>query len=259
MRGFTLVELAIVLVVIGLLVGGVLVGQSLIREAELRAVAKEYTGFVTAIHAFRDKYSSLPGDMPNATNFWGQSSTCPGTYTEGSTDGTTCNGNNDGQVFYTGSHINPTRNEVFRFWQHLSNAGMIAGNYNGVTAATNGYYLAADRANSPTSKLGTNIVWTPGYLPNHNGTLLGNMFRYNFLLGFFLGGIKPNTLGNDFILMPIEAYNIDLKLDDGMPGRGVVTSNVAGGCNNAASNQDYDATYTRTNQVKYCWMVMKYQ
>ena len=66
-RGFTLVELSIVLVILGLLVGGVLSGQSLIRAAELRAVSTEHSKFVTAMNSFRDKYFAAPGDMKPPT------------------------------------------------------------------------------------------------------------------------------------------------------------------------------------------------
>jgi len=55
-RGFSLVELAIVLVILGLLVGGVLTGRVLIRASELRTVTTQYQGNVTAARSFRDKY-----------------------------------------------------------------------------------------------------------------------------------------------------------------------------------------------------------
>lgn len=55
-RGFSLVELSIVLVILGLLTGGILAGQSLIRAAELRAVSTEYSRYATAVQSFRDKY-----------------------------------------------------------------------------------------------------------------------------------------------------------------------------------------------------------
>ena len=68
-KGFSLVELSIVLVILGLLIGGILTGQSLIRAAELRSVTTQYQGYVTAVNTFRDKYFALPGDMPNAIDF----------------------------------------------------------------------------------------------------------------------------------------------------------------------------------------------
>src|SRR6478736_3210874 len=69
-KGFSLVELSIVLVILGLLTGGILAGQSLIRAAELRAVGTEYGRYATATQTFRDKYLALPGDFKDATRFW---------------------------------------------------------------------------------------------------------------------------------------------------------------------------------------------
>ena len=71
-RAFSLVELSIVLVILGLLVGGVLSGQSLIAAAALRSVTTQEARWVAATQTFRDKYFALPGDMNNATSFWGR-------------------------------------------------------------------------------------------------------------------------------------------------------------------------------------------
>src|SRR4051812_28937287 len=108
--GFTLVELSIVLVILGLLVGGVLTGQSLIRAAELRAITTEQNRYVTATHTFRDKYFALPGDMTNATAYWGTSGNCPGLAAQGNTTPATCNGNGDGKI---SGNLNATSSEDF--------------------------------------------------------------------------------------------------------------------------------------------------
>ena len=63
-RGFTLIEMASVLVIIGLIVGGILVGQSLIKAAEVRSEVTQMEKFQTAVNTFRDKYGYLPGDIP---------------------------------------------------------------------------------------------------------------------------------------------------------------------------------------------------
>jgi prepilin-type N-terminal cleavage/methylation domain-containing protein len=69
--GFTLIELSIVLVIIGLIVGGILTGQELIKSATVRSEVSELENIETAIYAFRDKYGGLPGDLSNATAFFG--------------------------------------------------------------------------------------------------------------------------------------------------------------------------------------------
>ena len=101
-QGFSLVELSIVLVILGLLTGGILAGQSLIRASQLRAVTTEHDRYVAAVQTFRDKYFALPGDMTNATKFWGAADggdgigfDCRGAETA---DIRTCNGNGDGRI-----------------------------------------------------------------------------------------------------------------------------------------------------------------
>src|ERR1700709_989380 len=64
-RGFTLIELSIVLVIIGLIVGGVLVGRDLINAAQLRAAISQIERYQTAVNTFRAKYGAIPGDMPD--------------------------------------------------------------------------------------------------------------------------------------------------------------------------------------------------
>lgn len=66
-RGFTLVELAIVMIIIGLLIGGILKGQELIANAEVGATVSQIKAIDAATSTFRDKYDALPGDISNAT------------------------------------------------------------------------------------------------------------------------------------------------------------------------------------------------
>ena len=65
-RGVTLVEIAIVLVIIGLLLGGILKGQELINNARVRAIADRQAGLKVAWYAFLDRYQGLPADLWNA-------------------------------------------------------------------------------------------------------------------------------------------------------------------------------------------------
>ena len=67
--GFTLVEIAIVLVIIGLLLGGVLKGQELITQAKIKNVANDLNGMTAAIYGYQDRYKRLPGDDPGATRW----------------------------------------------------------------------------------------------------------------------------------------------------------------------------------------------
>jgi prepilin-type N-terminal cleavage/methylation domain-containing protein len=113
--GFTLIEIAIVLVIIGLLLGGILKGQELINSARVKNLATDFRNIPLFIYGYQDKFKALPGDDPAvATHLTG------GTLaTTGSTPG---NGVIDGAW-------NSTTNthESFLFWQHVRLAGLAPG------------------------------------------------------------------------------------------------------------------------------------
>lgn len=214
-RAFSLVELSIVLVILGLLVGGVLSGQSLIRASELRAASTEYSRWMTASQSFRDKYLALPGDMTNAIAFWGPTAACPGTAGTGTQ---TCNGNGDGRI--DGPAAASQYGEWFTFWQHLANAGLIEGSYNGRAGAT-GLDHTTTR-NAPKSKLG-NGLWFVAHDASAGAAFFPvAVARNNFRVGVPIAGAWP---GNP-IMKPEELWNIDTKLDDGKPGLGAVTTTL---------------------------------
>lgn len=152
--GFTLVELAVVLIVIGLLVGALMVGRSIIHAAELRSIITEFEALQAATKQFQIQYNALPGDMPHATRVWGalddNNTTCRGIPSDGSTK--TCNGDGNGKVWVN-------TNESFRFWQHLNNAGLLAGSYTG-TAGSAGSQHAEIGVNVPTFRGTTGIGWS---------------------------------------------------------------------------------------------------
>lgn len=246
-EGFTLVELSIVLVILGLLVGGVLTGQSLIRAAELRSFATDGAKFTTAIYAFKDKYFALPGDMANATSFWGSlggtgsDATCQNIAATGQA---TCNGNGDGMIIM--SVVDD--DEPFRFWQHLANAGLIEGRWPGRQGGS-----FSPGVNMPGSKLGSKIAWYPLW----SGSPNGSVNRFIQPMG---NGITAMTGYGDLILKPEEVWNIDMKQDDGLPGTGnvMVYKNTTGNCTtatNTAPPGDAGATYVLSNQTKQCMAV----
>ena len=217
-HGFTLVELSIVLVILGLLVGGVLSGQSLIRAAELRSVTADFSRFNTAIFAFRDKYFSFPGDMVNATSFWGiaagsgSDSTC---YTTASTTKATCNGNGDGLIGYDTTNY---FYEAHRAWQHLANAGMIEGSYNG-----QGNVQCIPGTHCPRSRISNT-----GYsLMNISmGGSFGELFSSSFNGNHIIFG-APADITRQVALKPEEAWNIDTKMDDGRPDQGSLQTDTS--------------------------------
>jgi prepilin-type N-terminal cleavage/methylation domain-containing protein len=109
-KGFTLVEIAIVLVIIGLLLGGILKGQEMITQAKIKNVIADMTGVSAAMYGYQDRYRALPGDDKLASR-WGL--TPPGTAGNGVIEGT-----------YVPA---AATNETALFWDHLRRAGFVSG------------------------------------------------------------------------------------------------------------------------------------
>lgn len=111
--GFTLVEIAIVLVIIGLLLGGVLKGQEMIANAKFRNLQSEIQSYAAAVYSFQDRYGALPGDMLAAAAQAQLDSAAPGS------------NNNNGQI--QGNNCSAAANESCMAWQHLRYANLIPG------------------------------------------------------------------------------------------------------------------------------------
>lgn len=113
--GFTLIELAIVLVIIGLLLGGVLKGQELINSAKAKSMANDFKNTQILLYAYQDKFRALPGDDANVANHVtnGVLATTGGTVGNARIEG---NWNSDTQT-----------EESYLFWQHVRLAGLASG------------------------------------------------------------------------------------------------------------------------------------
>lgn len=108
-KGFTLVEIAIVLVIIGLLLGGVLKGQELINNAKVKRVNNDFNGTSAAIYAYFERYNALPGDDKNAATRW---------------TGATA-GDGDGAIGAGKDWVTGTENT--NAWDHMRRSGLIGG------------------------------------------------------------------------------------------------------------------------------------
>jgi prepilin-type N-terminal cleavage/methylation domain-containing protein len=205
-RGFTLVELAIVLVIIGLIIGGVLVGQDMIRAAEIRATAGQIEKYNATVNTFRDKFQFMPGDI-----------TASAAARFGFLTRTGAVGAGDGNGLLAGCAANATivGCETVLFWRDMNDANMIDGSFQ-VTAAISAAGVAATNPDAvkaflPEAKLGRgNVVSVFGF----RGV---NYYQVGTVTSLAAG--VPTLAAS---LTPQEAFNIDAKMDDGKPATGTV-------------------------------------
>lgn len=206
--GFTLIELSIVLVIIGLIVGGVLVGQDLIKAAEIRATVSQYEKYNTSMNTFRTKYNGMPGDLAMAqVNAFGLNPAA-GALTAGG-DG---NGLIESSV---ASNLNLPKIEPVLIWQQLA-ASNLSGDNAGVDLTTGALPAGTAPATYlPAARLGRGNFWLAGSSAGVNYYGLSNPTVFaasGAAYGIAAGGG----------LTPIEAFNIDSKIDDGLPNAGIV-------------------------------------
>jgi prepilin-type N-terminal cleavage/methylation domain-containing protein len=114
-KGFTLVEIAIVLVIIGLLLGGILKGQEMITQAKIKNVIADFSGISAAYHGYQDRYRAIPGDDPQAATRWTGAAIS-------ATAGEPGNG-----VVQGGWNSATAGDESRLWWDHLRRAGFVSG------------------------------------------------------------------------------------------------------------------------------------
>lgn len=194
--GFSLVEAAIVLVIVGLLLGSILKGQELINSSRVRSLAELTTGVQTAYFGFVDRYRAVPGDMSVAR---AQDAIGAAVINKG--------GNEDGRL---GPVAGNDWVEPLALWEHISRAGFIQeGDYDsgGAAPASEATY---EDGNSPTNPFNGAIIM--GRTSDYSGNA-------SVRLNLSLGRNVPVSI----------ARELDIKLDDGLPDTGTLRFTVPDG------------------------------
>lgn len=193
--GFTLVEIAIVLVIIGLLLGGVLKGQELINSAKVKNFATDFRNIPLFIYGYQDKYKALPGDHATAATVvtGATNATTPTTSGGVACASSICRGNG---VIDGTWNSSTTTDETYLFWQHARLAGLAAG---------------------PTSTADAN------YIPkNADGSIIGIESGSAATGGAYISGLTPTYLVCSQGILGKFAKQLDITLDDGDTATGSV-------------------------------------
>jgi prepilin-type N-terminal cleavage/methylation domain-containing protein len=139
--GFTLVEIAIVLVIVGLLIGGGLKGQEMITNAKLKRIESDNAGIAAAMFSYQDRYLQLPGDDNGADDrfdvYASGGSAALGTAANGDGDGII--GVGDDWALDTTTAWAEDTQETLKFFGHMRAAGLVPGGGTDSTRPTNAY------------------------------------------------------------------------------------------------------------------------
>lgn len=215
--GFTLVELAIVLVIIGLLVGGVLAGQELINQAKIRSVIRQVSEMDVAANTFRAKYGKIPGDFNRASMYGINHPKDSGTANLALTVNSGNNGNGDGLLQDSTGKIGYESGalpdgEMLNIFVMLSNTELIKGTFTQTDGCSGGTCNTTIGTGIPVTALNDGMMVLTEMATN----------RFVYALGVLnnLTILDPDSMGNT---MTTEmAFALDSKLDDGNPMTGAV-------------------------------------
>lgn len=181
--GFTLIELAIVLVIIGLLLGGVLKGQELINSAKVKNLANDFRTIPVYIYGYQDKFKALPGDDKAAS-----------THVSATKDG-----NGDGALAGKWYDVKAEDTEAYNFWQHVRLANLAAG----PTDAANTDWRPTNADGGPIGIMaGTNIAASSAMKDKS-----GNAIKGSYVI------CSRGILGK-------YVTQLDVTMDDGKPDTG---------------------------------------
>lgn len=244
-KGFTLVELAIVMTIIGLLIGGILKGQELINNARITSTVAQVKAYQAAVTTFRDQYQATPGDMLNGQT---RLPNC---------NNAMCNGNGDGLIGggdWTVAQAalaatNTAGGEMTLAWIHLKTANLIEG----IAASGTTSVAPAFGTTNPMSRLagsGFKIASNTGTAtPSTSSVVPGGV------VAILMNGAVTTAISATngvTALTPGQAAQLDRRLDDGVGDTGsvVAMSATESGCH------DDDGVYAESSSARACSLVI---
>lgn len=234
-RGFTLLEMSIVIVIIGLIAGGIVAGQSFIRSSQLTTLVNDGKLYQRAFGMFEDAYAAPPGDFRTATSVWPSAAG---------------NGNGDGRIY---GAVGGTQGEMFLAWQHLQMGGFITGNYTGV-AGSLGILNCVPGSNAPTTSMDrVGMQFQDLSTPEYTGATYFDGFYYRpLMIGL---ATSLNALCWAVFLPPKDMLTIDSKYDDGLPGMGSIRS-LKSDTSCVSGTDPATATYITSTKSQQCRLLM---
>jgi prepilin-type N-terminal cleavage/methylation domain-containing protein len=215
-RGFTLVEMSIVLVIIGLIIGGILKGQEIIASARQKAVINQVNAVRAATNTYFDRYRALPGDDPSAN---------------ANIDGNVVSGNGNGIVgtaVNTSAALGTTAEnalENYQFFNGLIAAGLLNGGQVTNGAAPNPVYFGTSALPAaPISGSGMTVI---------NGTQTGDLSAASSRTTHWVR-VHKSTGVPQAAMSPRTLANIDNQVDDGLSQTGGVREADVAACRGGA-------------------------
>ena len=219
-RGFTLIEMSIVLIIIGLIIGGILKGQELIESARQKNFISQLDSIKSGTNSFIDRFRSFPGDSALSSNIC---AVCAG----GNDDGILGDAAAASTVATIMSFGTPHSGENYQFFNHLVGANFIGGgSANTVPAASfSGGAVPSPLPQAAFPQSGLTIVYgTHEGAGGGDGAATANWIRAH---RFVAGAVTTAQA----IVAPVRLSQLDLKFDDGVPTAGRIRSDGNGaGC-----------------------------
>ena len=259
-KGFTLVELSIVMIIIGLLIGGILKGQELIANARLASAISKVKAIDAAMNTFRDSFAGLPGDidytrLPNCTT----ATKCGAIATN-----TAGIGNNQIGATTSAGAAQTSSSENIVAWAQLAATDLLGGIRNDATAANivagttvpnaevpGQIYIGYQTGAVPTTATTATVPRAGHYLLIHNGIAGGG--------GATSTAATATSATGTTTLTPSQASRIDTKLDDGMPNSGAVLAMGTAAAAGCASSNAATGTYVSANAAADCGVYIRVQ